>query len=73
MRMFSMGKNGAKQWLHTSRGTKTDINEFEVWKKCFCNEEGWSETIKWLKLIIYALKYITSRCHRSGFFFNSYC
>lgn len=27
MRMFSMGKNGAKQWLHATHGTKTDINE----------------------------------------------
>ena len=35
IRMFSMGKNGARQWLHAIHGMKTDINEFGVWKNVF--------------------------------------
>ena len=35
VRMFSIGTNGARQWLDATNGMKTDINEFGVWKNVF--------------------------------------
>ena len=35
VRMFSIGTNGARQWLDATHGMKTDINEFGVRKNVF--------------------------------------
>lgn len=63
IKMLSIGKNGAREWLQALHGTITNINE--IWKNGFAMKNFEKKTIKWLKSIIYALNCITSRfCHR---------